>query len=449
MRKAIGGVSLKIERVALVTLGCRVNQYESEALARDFVERGYEIARSKREADIIVVNTCCVTKMAESKSRRVIRHLQKENPGALVVVTGCYSQRAGHELLNVSGVDLITGNGEKENLVELIEDVRNKQRPQMEVSNILCRHHFPKAGVKEKETSRVRAYLKIEDGCDQFCTYCIVPYVRGPVVSRPYEDIMNEARTLARQGFKEIVLTGIHTGFYGKDLNVNTNLAKVIKGILQNEDIERVRLGSLEPKEVTDEIVELMAGEKRFCSALHIPLQSGDNGILQAMGRHYSREYYLALVQRLYEAIPDIAISADIMVGFPGESQGAFANTMDVVAQARFASIHAFPYSPRPGTKAAIFPNRVPGALKDQRQQELLACGETLKAEFAEKYRGQVLEVLVENKDSGGYYRGHTDNCILVKFQSKRRNLVGKIIRVEAAENVAGVLYAREGEELS
>ncbi|MDO4541817.1 MAG: tRNA (N(6)-L-threonylcarbamoyladenosine(37)-C(2))-methylthiotransferase MtaB [Bacillota bacterium] len=437
---------MKIEKVALVTLGCRVNQYESEALARDFVERGYEIARSKKDADIVVVNTCCVTKMAESKSRRIIRHLQKENPNAMVVVTGCYSQRAGHELLDIEGVSLITGNGEKENLVDIVENVRNMQYPQMDVSNILCRHHFPKAGVKEKETNRVRAYLKIEDGCDQFCTYCIVPYVRGPVVSRPYEDIINEAKTLAKQGFKEIVLTGIHTGFYGKDLNVNTNLVKVIKGVLQIKEIQRLRLGSLEPKEVTDELIEVMAEEKRFCNALHIPLQSGDNGILRAMGRHYSREYYIDLVKRLYRAIPDIAISADIMVGFPGESQGAFENTVDVVAQARFASIHAFPYSPRPGTKAAIFPNRVPGALKDQRQQELLTVGEGMKLRFAQAYVGKEVEVLVENKDSSGYYRGHSDNYILVKFKSRRRNLVGKIVKVRAVKNEAGVLYAEETE---
>lgn len=436
-----------IEKVALVTLGCRVNQYESEALARDFVDRGYEIARSKKEADIIVVNTCCVTKTAESKSRRVIRHLHKENPKALLVVTGCYSQRAGHELIDVPGVDLITGNGEKENLVDLVEDVRIKQRPQMEVANILCRHHFPKAGVKEKETNRVRAYLKIEDGCDQFCTYCIVPYVRGPVVSRPFEDIMNEARTLADQGFKEIVLTGIHTGFYGKDLNINTNLAKVIKGLLEIEAIKRIRLGSLEPKEVTDEIIELMAEEKRFCNSLHIPLQSGDNGILKAMGRQYSREYYLDLVKRVCRAVPDVAISADIMVGFPGESQGAFEKTVDVVAQAHFASIHAFPYSPRPGTKAAIFPNRVPVALKEQRQQELLLFGEKMKVRFAQQYVGRTLEILVENKDSAGFYRGHSDNYILVKFKSKRRNLIGKIVKVKAETNENGALVAGEIQE--
>lgn len=438
---------MKIEKVALVTLGCRVNQYDSEALAKDFIDRGYEIARSKKDADIVVINTCCVTKMAESKSRRMIRHLHKDNPRALLVVTGCYSQRAGHEILGIEGVDLITGNCEKENLVDYIEEVRNKQRPQMEVSNILCRHHYPKSSVKEKETTRVRAYLKVEDGCDQFCTYCIVPYVRGPVVSRPFEDIMNEAKALARQGFKEIVLTGIHTGFYGKDLNINTDLSKVIRGILSLEEIQRIRLGSLEPKEVTDEIIDLMRREKRFCNSLHIPLQSGDNGILQAMGRHYSREYYLDLVSRIYKAVPDVAISADIMVGFPGESQGAFENTVDVVAQAHFASIHAFPYSPRPGTKAAIFPNRVPVALKDQRQHELLLFGDKMKIRFAQNYVGKVLEVLVENKDSSGCFRGHTDNYILVKFKSESRNIIGKIIKVKAEANDSGTLIGTEVKE--
>ncbi|MEG0875256.1 MAG: tRNA (N(6)-L-threonylcarbamoyladenosine(37)-C(2))-methylthiotransferase MtaB [Clostridiales bacterium] len=438
---------MKIEKVAIVTLGCRVNQYESEALAQDFINRGYEIARSKKEADIVVVNTCCVTKTAESKSRRVIRHLYKENPGALVVITGCYSQRAGHELLDVPGVALITGNGEKENLVDYVEEMRHKQKPQLEVSNILCRHHFPKAGVKDKETNRVRAYLKIQDGCDQFCTYCIVPYVRGPVVSRPLEDIIAEARSLTRQGFREVVLTGIHTGFYGKDLNVETTLAKVVKGILKCTDMERIRISSLEPKEVSDELIELMATEPRFCNSFHIPLQSGDNGILTSMGRHYSREYYLDLVKRIYSKIPDVAISADIMVGFPGESQGAFENTVDMVAEAHFASIHAFPYSPRPGTKAAIFPNRVPGTLMAVRQKELLTFGEKMKIRFAQKFIGEELEVLVENKDSKGYYQGHSGNFILVKFKSSRKNLSGKIVKVKAETNDEGVIIGTEIED--
>lgn len=435
---------MKIEKVAFATLGCRVNQYESEALARDFLESGYDIAKSRKDADVIVVNTCCVTKTAESKSRRMIRHIHRENPEALIIVTGCYSQRAGHELLKEEGIALITGNGEKENLVELVDEVRGKQKPQMEVSNILCRHHFPKAGVKEKETNRVRAYLKIQDGCDQFCTYCIVPYVRGPVVSRPYDDIISEAQRLSEQGFKEIVLTGIHTGFYGKDLRVETGLIKVMEGILEKTSIERIRVSSVEPREISDELIAMVAEEPRLCNHFHIPLQSGDNGILEKMNRQYSREYYLDLVHRIYEKIPTAAISADIMVGFPGESQGAFENTLDVVEKSYYAFIHGFPYSPRPGTKAAIFPHRVPGNLMEERQKKLLRLGEESKICFSEKYVGENLQILVESKDSAGYYQGHTDNFIFVKFKSPKKNLVGKLVTVAAKENEGGILFGDE-----
>ncbi len=437
---------MKIERVAIVTLGCKVNQYESDAIAHDFSERGYELTRTRKEADIIIINTCCVTKTAESKSRRMIRHLRRENSGALIIVTGCYSQRAGHELLE-EGVSLVTGNAEKENLVDLVEEVRQKPQPQMEVSNVMCRHRYPKSKVKEKETNRIRTYLKIQDGCDQCCTYCIVPYVRGPVVSRPFDDIMTEARCLSDQGFKELVLTGIHTGFYGKDLAVETNLTKVLKGLVAETKIERIRISSIEPKEVTDELVDLMASEPRICPHLHIPLQSGDNGILEAMGRHYSREFYLNLAERIYQKIPDAALSADIMVGFPGESQGAFENTIDVVRRVKYAFIHAFPYSPRPGTKAAIFPHRVPGSLKEERQKQLLALGEETKNQFAEKFLGHPLEVLVENKDSNGYYQGHTGNFLLVKFLSEKRNLAGKIVTVLAETNGNGVIFGKEIKE--
>ncbi len=437
---------MKIEKVAIVTLGCKVNQYESDVIGHDFSERGYELTRTRKTADIIIVNTCCVTKMAESKSRRMIRHLRKENRNAMMIVTGCYSQRAGHELLD-EGVALITGNAEKENLVDLVEEVRRKPQPQMEVSNVMCRHQYPKSGVKEKETNRIRSYLKIQDGCDQCCTYCIVPYVRGPVVSRPYDDIMAEARCLSSQGFKEVVLTGIHTGFYGKDLAVETNVTKVLKGLLAETKIDRIRISSIEPREVTDELIDLMASEPRICPHLHIPLQSGDNGILEAMGRHYSRKFYLDLVDHIYQRIPSAAVSADIMVGFPGESQGAFENTIDVVRRAKFAFIHAFPYSPRPGTKAAIFPHRVPGSLKESRQQKLLALGEETKRNFAEKFLGKPLEVLVENKDSNGYYQGHTGNFLLVKFSGEKRNLAGKIVSVMAETNENGVIFGKEIKE--
>lgn len=440
---------MKIEKVAIVTLGCRVNQYESEAIAHDFEAHGYETVRSKKDADIIVVNTCCVTKTAESKSRRIIRHLHTENASARIVVTGCYGQRAGHELLSIPGVCLVTGNGEKDRLTTLVDELNMRQMPCLEVSNIMMRRGFPNSTVQEKETNRVRDYLKIQDGCEQFCTYCIVPYVRGPVVSRPYDDIMAEARCIDRRGFKELVLTGIHTGFYGKDLPDDISLVTVLKGLLKETNISRIRLSSVEPKEVSDELIELVASEDRLCNHFHIPLQSGDNEILKKMGRPYTREEYIALTKRIYRAIPYAAISADIIVGFPGESDGAFENTIDVLTNAEFSFIHSFPYSPREGTKAAIFPHRVPGELKEKRQKLLLSLGDFYKYRFAERHIWQTLDVLVESKDKKGYYQGHTDNFLMVKFPADTKSLCGKIVKVKALKNDEGVLIGEEIKESS
>lgn len=438
---------MKIEKVAFVTLGCRVNQYESEAIAGDFERLGYEVVRNKKDADIIIVNTCCVTKTSESKSRRVIRHLHTENASAMIVVTGCYGQRAGHELLTIPGVALVTGNGEKENLAKLVQELDLRQIPSLQVSNIMMRRCFPHASVKEKETSRVRDYLKIQDGCEQFCTYCIIPYVRGPVVSRPLDDIIEEAKLIEARGFKELVLTGIHTGFYGKDLPDDVNLVSVLKALLQETTIPRIRLGSLEPKEVSDELIALIASEKRLCNHFHIPLQSGDNEVLAKMGRPYTREEYIALTKRIYKAIPDAAISADIIVGFPGETEGAFENTIDVLTNAEYSFIHGFPYSPREGTKAAIFPHRVPGDLKERRQKILLSLGDFYKYRFAERHIWQEVEVLVENKDKNGYYQGHTDNFLMVRFPAKTKNLIGKIVTVKALKNDGGILVGEEVKE--
>lgn len=435
---------MNIEKVYVATLGCRVNQYESEAIAQSFSDYGYELTRSKSEADILVINTCAVTRTAESKSRRLIRHLHKENPHALIIVTGCYSQKSGHELIELEGVSLVTGNGEKERLVALVEEVKRKPQPQMEVGDIRLRHHFPCSEQTIKENRRIRAYLKIEDGCEQHCSYCIVPHVRGPVVSRAYDDVIAEAKSLADHGFQELVLTGIHTGFYGRDLPEGDDLLKVLRGLLRETAIPRIRLGSLEPGEVSDELIALLAAEPRLCPHLHIPLQSGDNLILNAMGRRYSRAQYLELVTKIYDALPAAAISADIIVGFPGESEKAFENTLALAKQARFAFIHAFPYSPRPGTRAAILPHRVPLALKEERQKRLLSLGHQLKNDFAARFIGCNLAVLVEKKDKSGLYRGHCPNFLPVHFTSKRPQLIGKIVTVKGESQQDGTIYGGE-----
>ena len=435
---------MEIERIAVTTLGCRVNQYESEAIAARFSEHGYEVTRNKAEADVIVINTCCVTKTAESKSRRAIHQMHRLNPDALIVVVGCYSQRAGHELLSEEGVGLVCGNGEKENLVALVEEVKGKQKPQLEVCDIMRRHHFPSSEQTVRDNRRLRAYVKIQDGCEQFCTYCIVPYVRGPVVSRAYDDVIAEAKALEASGFRELVLTGIHTGFYGRDLQDGSNLARVLRGILAETGIDRIRLSSIEPIEVTDELLDIFAAEPRVCPHLHIPLQSGDDNVLEAMGRRYNRDDYLALAQRIYSRLPDAAISADIMVGFPGESEGAFLNTLDLAEKVGFAFIHCFPYSPRPGTRAAILPHRVPLALKEERQHRLLALASRLKEDYARRFIGREVEVLVEVKEKGNLLRGHTGNFLQVRFPSTKPQLIGKLVTVRAVGLDGDVLIGEE-----
>ncbi len=432
---------------AIVTLGCKVNQYDSEAIARDFTVADYEGIQNPEKADIVIINTCAVTQVAESKGRRVIRHLRRENPKALIAVTGCYSQRAGGELMKIEGVSLVVGNGEKGSLLELVEEIRSSGEKKLHVGDISHRHVFPRANLTVKENNRVRAYLKIQDGCEQFCTYCIVPYVRGPVVSRPYDDIIREGQALAAEGFREMVLIGIHTGVYGRDLPKGGNIVQVLQGLLKETDIPRIRLSSMEPLEIGDDLLDLMVSEPRLCPHLHIPLQSGDDGILAAMGRGYTAADYLGLAERIFQHLPGAAISADVMAGFPGETEKAFRNTLRTVQLALLASIHSFPYSMRPGTKAAAFPDQVPMPIREERQQRLLQVGAFLKQSYSEQFVGRALEVLVESRDNEGYYWGHTPNYLKVKFKSMEKDLAGKFRTVQGIENLQGIIIGKERNE--
>ncbi len=435
---------MKKDSFTFVTLGCKVeNQYESEAMAKDFTDAGYTYIRSADKADIVIVNTCAVTQMAESKGRQAIRQIRKANPGAFVVVAGCYGQRAGADLMRIDGVSLVVGNGEKENILRIVEATRKKGERRILVGDISKRHVFPQAEVTVKENNRVRAYLKIQDGCEQFCTYCIVPYVRGPVVSRSYQDILREGAALAADGYREIVLIGIHTGFYGRDLKDGSNLVRVLKGLLRETDIPRIRLSSLEPLEVGDDLLDLMAAEPRLCPHFHIPLQSGDDEILEKMGRKYTADDYLAITERIFCRLPGAAISSDVMVGFPGETEKNFRHTLRTIQLALLAFIHGFPYSPRPGTKAASFPNQVPMAIREERQQRLLQVGALLKQSYAEQFLGRDLSVLVESRDGEGYYWGHTPNYLKVRFKDSALDLAGKFRTVQGIENQQGILIGK------
>ncbi len=415
--------------VAFVTLGCKVNQYESSALAEMFRARGYQVVDFKEKADVYVINTCTVTHLGDRKSRQLIRRAARANPGALVVVTGCYSQVSPGEVLEIPGVDLVTGTGDRSGIVEMVERVGKGQKLNAvrEAREFTEFEELPAVAA----TGRVRAFLKIQEGCDNFCSYCIVPYARGPLKSRDPEKILEEARKLADSGYREIVLTGIHTGAYGKDKMNGPGLAALMEKLAKIQGLSRIRLSSVEPMDITGELISLLAQGPPFCPHLHIPLQSGDDSILAAMRRGYTADDIRRLVGLIREKVSDVSITTDVIVGFPGESDEHFANTYNLIRELKFTSLHTFKYSPRKGTPAAKFPNQVPPEVKEERSDRLIVLGEDLYSRFASRYLGRDVEVLAEEGAHccPGMIQGHTANYLLVAFPGDP-GLKGKFVRV-------------------
>jgi threonylcarbamoyladenosine tRNA methylthiotransferase MtaB len=407
-------MSMSAKRVALATLGCKVNQYESAALEQLFRERGYTIVDFDSAADVYVINTCTVTNLGDRKSRQLIRRAGRTNPDALVVVTGCYAQTAPDEVLEVEGVDLVVGAGNRASIVDLVESAA-KGRKLKAVQDILqCRQFEELPG--EAHQDRVRAFLKIQEGCENFCSYCIVPYARGPLRSRSPESVLDAVRTLVGRGFKEIVLTGIHTGAYGRERG-DIDLVRLLEKIAGVPGLARLRLSSVEPNDVTPELLDLLASGPPFCRHLHIPLQSGDDTILKKMRRRYDTSFYRQLLEKAREKIPDAGITTDVMVGFPGEREEHFANTCVFVQDMRFSGLHVFKYSPRRGTPAAKMPDQVESAVKDARSKRLIALGRELARAFAAQYLEKIVEVLLEPASQGvkGYnLEGLMDNYVRV-----------------------------------
>lgn len=401
---------------AILTLGCKVNQEEGAAIIASMREAGFMQQPFNQQSDIYIINTCTVTHIADSKSRQMISRAAKQNPEALIVVTGCYAQTNKEAVADLPRVDIICGNEEKTRLVELIKaalQARSAERL-IEVGDIMQSRSFvPMPAVSEQ--SRARAYLKIEDGCDQFCSYCIVPYARGPVRSLPYEQAFAEAQTLVQAGHKELVLSGIHVGAYGRDNG--SDLCELLRGLLQIKVLERIRISSIEPLQISEELLALIAAEPRICRHLHIPLQSGCDRTLAAMGRKYDTAFYDELCDRLRRLFPTIAISTDIMCGFPDESDEDFARTAEFVRRIGFASAHIFPYSKRIGTPAAIMSKQVAENIKAARAKELTAITDASKAAFMQSFIGSEVEILPEKQSKQGskcYLFGHTDNFLPV-----------------------------------
>ena len=404
------------QKVLISTLGCKVNQYESAAFQSDFEAAGCSMCGRGEEADIIVVNTCAVTTKAGAQSRRTIRSLLRRHPQARLVITGCYAQLAGQELIEISdGPICIVGNGNKDKLVAAtlhpspceLTMLTGKIRHKTDICDLTV----------QRFGTRTRAYLRVQDGCDNFCTYCIVPYTRGPSRSLASSKVLDQARIFRDQSHREIVVTGIHVGQYGRDLEGKPTIAQLLGKLCRATPAIRYRLSSIEPLEVSDELLTVMSQEGNFMPHFHIPLQSGDDQILKRMNRHYDRAQFLAVTRRCLEALPDAALGIDVLTGFPGESEKQFRNTVELLEQCGCSYLHVFPYSRRPGTPAADFRDQIPGPVKDERVAILRNLSEQQKQAFYQRHLGTIRPVLVERRHKpGGPLKGFTDNYIPISF---------------------------------
>ena len=399
-----------MRKIAFYTLGCKVNQSDTASMEGIFRRAGYEVVDFGSPADVYLINTCVVTNTGQRKSRQIINRAVRHNPLSLIVVTGCYPQTAPEEVRAIAGVDVIIGNQERARIVELVEQaLENKQTEILDnVQKMTVDTKFEELGVGT-ETDKTRAFLKIQEGCNQYCTYCIIPYARGPLRSRSLESIRSEVAKLVEAGYKEVVLIGIHLGCYGKELakeGKHITLYDAVQAVLSVEGMCRVRLGSLESVEVEPRLLELMANEPRLCKHLHLPLQSGCDKILQAMHRPYDTARFTQLLQQIRAQVPDVAITTDIIVGFPGETEEDFATTLAFAEKCGFAKMHIFPYSKRKGTPAEKMPNQVDEAVKGERAARLAAVDEKLHQAMLKQMVGKTEEVLFEQPVDAVYMEG-------------------------------------------
>lgn len=414
----------------ILTLGCKVNQYESEALAQLFLEHGYRVASQGEAASVSVINTCSVTNMSDRKSRKMIRQCVKD--GGMVVVCGCYAQANPEEIAQIDGVDLILGNGNKHTILSMIEELEaNKDLEKITIFPLDAETSFPKSGVQHYR-EKSRAIIKIQDGCNSFCSYCIIPYVRGRLRSRNAGDIVEEVKTLAKNGYLEIVLAGIHVCHYGVDFPKDSPIKDLVDLLMELEkipQIQRIRLSSIEPLAFSEKFFEFYETSQKLCPHFHISLQSGSDTVLKRMNRHYTGDYFLKTVQRLYAIRPETAITTDVIVGFPGETEDEFQETLDLIEKVKFLKVHTFPYSPRSGTVAADLPDQIPPNIKDLRCQTVLTLSEDLEQEFLKKYLGKPLSVLPEQQKENGYY-GLSQNYlpILIETEEALENKIYEVI---------------------
>lgn len=423
-----------MKKAASFALGCKVNQYESEAIAELFAEKGYEIVGIDEEADVYVINTCTVTNFGDKKSRQLIRKVKRQNENAIVAVVGCYAQTAPQELVKVEGVNLVIGTKDRAQIVEMVENYKTENGVENHVSDIMKERVFEPLSI-QKLANRTRAYLKIQDGCSQYCSYCIIPYARGPIRSRDPQDVIAEVKRLAENGFKEVVLTGIHVASYGKDRK-DTSLLEILRQVHAVEGIERIRFSSIEPNVVTEEFAKAIAEMSKVCDHFHLSLQSGCDKTLKEMNRKYDTEKYRQAAAILRKYLPEVALTTDIIAGFPGETEEDFQASYDFAKEIGFAKIHAFPYSPKKGTPAAARKDQLLNAVKAERSHRLIELSDKMADDFIQAYVGKEVEVLYERAVGEGVYEGHTTNYIKVQGTSEK-DLTNVICRtkITKAEN--------------
>ena len=422
-----------MKRVSFYTLGCKVNQYETNGMTQKFKEAGYEIVDVNDDiSDVCIVNTCTVTNMSDRKSRQLLRRVKEKNHQAIIVAVGCYAQVAKEELQKMEEIDIVLGNEEKKDIVNYIEEYFKQNHKLIEVQDIASKKEFSDMG-HITYTEKTRAVIKVQDGCNQFCSYCIIPYARGRVRSRKIESIIKEIEQIAQKGIKEVVITGIHIASYGKDFEKEDGLIELLEEINKVEGIKRIRLGSLEPKIITEEFMKRLIKLEKICHHFHLSLQSGCDETLKRMNRKYTTQDLTEIMERLRRYYSDVMLTTDIIVGFPGETESEFEKTYKFLEKAKFYKMHVFQYSQRKGTRAAVMPNQVDGNIKEKRSKELIEMSNKYQKEYNEKYIGKEVEVLFEEKEEINneiYYKGHTQNYIMVKYKTNEEKLENVLKRV-------------------
>ena len=430
-----------MEKVAFITLGCKVNQYETNAMAQEFIEKGYKIVEHTEVADIYVINTCTVTNMSDRKSRQMLRRVKELNKDSIVVACGCYVQVSKEELEKIEEVDLILGNNEKKHIVELVEkfqnekNIREKKSEIEEVEDVMGQKEFVEFG-DVIYTEKTRAVIKVQDGCDRFCSYCIIPYARGRVRSRKPENVISEIEKISKKGIKEVVITGIHIASYGKDFKEEYRLIDLLEEINKIKGIERIELGSIEPLLITEEFVRRLKKLEKICHHFHLSLQSGCNETLKRMNRRYSIEEFKNIVELLKKNYEDVNLTTDIIVGFPGETEEEFQKTYEFLKEIKFYKMHIFKYSQRKGTKAAVMSGQIDGNKKEERSRKLIELSDKNEEEYNKKYVGKEVEVLWE-EEKEGFYKGHTKNYILAYLKidkEKEKKLENTITKAKCIE---------------